>query len=309
MNSRLALLALMTLPLAACDGAGLPGLGGEQQAPVAEGHKGPPGVSPLDQPIEVGGETRAVATADAATHTTAAFSARGNEPFWAVDVAGTTAIYKTPENQRGRAVLVNRLTFAQGVEYVGVLNGRPFTLNIRGAACQDSMSGEKFPMTARLTTSGRSVTGCAGPATAEVAAATAATKAVAPAAPKPRNVPKPAAARPAPAATPAPAAEPAASTPADTPAPTAASPAAPSATTTTAPAPTSTTPAPATTTPAAPAPAAVEPAAPTTTAPATTAPATPAVPAPALQLPATPPAVSTPAPAAAEPAAEPADAD
>ncbi len=286
MNARLALIALLTLPLAACDGTGLPGLGGDQQPPVAEGHKGPPGVSPLDQPIETGGEVRAVATADAATHGTAAFSARGNEPFWAVDVAGTTAIYKTPDNQRGRAVLVNRLTFAQGVEYVGVLNGRPFTLNIRGAACQDSMSGEKFPMTARLTTGGRTSTGCAGAATAEVAAATAATKASAPAAPKPRNVPKPAAARPAtPAPTTAPA--PAASTAAETPAPTTASPAAP-ATVTPAPAAT-TTPAPATT---------PEPAAPTPAAPAA---ATPVVPAPALQLPTAPPAV-TPAAPAAEPA-------
>lgn len=305
MNSRLALLALMTLPLAACDGAGLPGLGGEQQAPVAEGHKGPPGVSPLEQAIETGGETRAVATADAATHNTAAFSARGNEPFWAVDVAGTTAIYKTPDNQRGRAVLVNRLTFAQGVEYVGVLNGRPFTLNIRGTECQDSMSDDKFPMTARLTTSGRSVTGCAGPASAEVAAATAATKAVAPAAPKPRNVPKPAATRPAatpaPAATPTPAATTTPAAPTDaatTPAPTTSSPAvetpapAASAPVTTPAAPsTPATPAPATTTPAAPA-------------PATTTPATPTVPAPTLQLPTTPPAVSTPAPAA-----EPAEAD
>lgn len=203
MSSRLALIALMTLSLAACDGAGLPGLG-SQQEPQAEGHKGPPGVSPLEAPIETGAtEARPIATADARTYNTTAFSARGNEPFWAVDAAGSTAIYKTPENQKGRAVRVKRLTFAEGVEYVGVLGGRPFVLTIRGSNCQDSMSGEKFPMSAELKVSGRTNRGCAAPATAEVASAVAATKAPAPAAPKPA-APKPAAPKPAaPAAAPA----------------------------------------------------------------------------------------------------------
>ena len=116
LSPRLALLALLTLPLAACEGTGLPGFGA-QDDPQAEGHRGPPSVSPLEAPIETGAaEARAVATAEAQTHNTAAFSARGNEPFWAVDVAGNTAIYKTPSNQRGQTIRVNRLTFAEGVE-------------------------------------------------------------------------------------------------------------------------------------------------------------------------------------------------
>lgn len=209
MTPRLAFIALMTLPLAACDGANLPGLGGAQ--PQVQGHQGPPGVSPLEQPIETGAEVRPVSTAEAATYNTAAFSARGNEPFWAVDVAGSTAIYKTPDNQRGRPIRVNRLNFAQGVEYVGVHAGRPFVLNIRATECQDSMSGQDFPFTARLTVSGSSNTGCAGPATAEVAQAVAATRAPAPSAPRATaTTRRPAATRPAAAAsaqeTPAPAA-------------------------------------------------------------------------------------------------------
>lgn len=197
MTPRLALIALMTLPLAACDGASLPGLGSAE--PQVQGHKGPPGVSPLEQPIETGAEVRPVSTAEAATYNTAAFSARGNEPFWAVDVAGSTAIYKTPDNQKGRPIRVNRLAFAQGVEYVGVHAGRPFVLNVRAAGCQDSVSGQDLPFTARLTVSGRSETGCAGPATAEVAQAVAATRAPAPAAPRQATTARrPAAARPAP---------------------------------------------------------------------------------------------------------------
>ncbi|WP_347138555.1 hypothetical protein [Paracoccus sp. SSK6] len=221
MTPRLALIALMTLPLAACEGVNLPTIGSAE--PEVQGHKGPPGVSPLEQPIETGTEAKPVSTAEAATYNTAAFSARGNEPFWAVDVAGSTAIYKTPDNQKGRPIRVNRLAFAQGVEYVGVHGGRPFVLNVRAAKCEDSMSGQDFPFTARLTVSGKSETGCAGPATAEVAQAVAATKAPAPAAPRQAKAAakRPAAARP--AATPAAAEEkpaPAATTPAaSTPAP------------------------------------------------------------------------------------------
>lgn len=305
LSPRLALLALLTLPLAACEGTGLPGFGAQDE-PQAEAHKGPPSVSPLEAPIETGAaEARAIATAEAQTHNTAAFSARGNEPFWAVDVAGNTAIYKTPSNQRGQAIRVNRLTFAEGVEYIGVLGGRPFAVNIRAAECRDSMSGDRFPMTATLTVSGRSERGCAGPATAEVAPAVAATRAPAPAAPR-TTATRPAATRP--AASPAPAATPAATTPEPaaeespaTEAPATSTPdtAAPETTApeTTAPAtPPSTTESPAiTTTPLpaptteSPAPAASEPEAPATG----TAPESPAtVPAPTLRLPATPPGVN-----------------
>lgn len=220
MTPRLALIALMTLPLAACEGVTLPGMGsGSETAPAAQGHRGPPGVSPLEQPIETGDEARPVTTAEASTYNTAAFSARGNEPFWAVDVAGSTAIYKTPDNQSGQPIRVNRLNFAQGVEYVGVRGGRPFVLNVRAAECTDSMSGDRFPFTARLTVSGQTQAGCAAPAAPEIAQAVAATPAPAPAAPKQaaprRAAPRPAAARPAPA--PAPAETPA-QAPAETPA-------------------------------------------------------------------------------------------
>ena len=217
MTPRLALIALMTLPLAACEGVNLPGF--DTAAPQVQGHKGPPGVSPLEQPIETGAEVRPVSTAEASTYNTAAFSAQGSQPAWAVDVAGSTAIYKTPDNQKGRPIRVNRLAFAQGVEYVGVHAGRPFVLNVRAAKCEDSASGQDFPFTARLTVSGKSQAGCAAAATAEVAQAVAATKAPAPAAPRQATTTRrPAATRPAP--TPAaateekPAATPATATPA-----------------------------------------------------------------------------------------------
>lgn len=309
MSPRLALIALITLPLAACEGIELPGVTPQQETPQVEGHQGPPSVSPLVAPIETGGEGAAVATAEARTHSTAAFSARGTEPFWAVDVAGNTALYKTPDNQKGRAVRVDRLTFAGGVEYIGVLNGRPFTLTVRGTDCQDGMSDEKYPMSAQLRTSGRTLNGCALPAVAEVAQAVAAIRAPAPTPPKPAATPATASRSAAPAARPAdtaattPTATPATSSPAPTPA----APAAASSTPTPEPAPADApttgqppapdTPAATTTTPEAETPA---PAAPATTAPpASTETSEPQasgrieIPATTLTLPAVPPAIGT----------------
>lgn len=290
MSSRLALLALMILPLAACEGTGFNlGQNSEPEAPTGPR---PPAVSPLEQPIETGAGMRPVSTAERVTYNTAAFSARGNEPFWAVDVAGNTAIYKTPDNQRGSAVRVDRITFAEGVEFIGVRGGRPFVLNVRGKECSDSMSGDRFPMTAVLTTAGRQQTGCAGPATAEVAAAVAATRAPVPAAPKAAATPRRSttAARPAaatgPAATPAPAAETSAPAKVETPASNAATDNSTSTPATTTPAP-ATAPA-ATTTPSS------STSTETNSNPSTTTTTTtPNVPAPTMVLPSTPPSTGS----------------
>lgn len=270
MSSRLALVALMILPLAACEGTGF-NLNPDAQAEAPATPRAP-AVSPLEQPIETGGGSRPVSTAERVTYNTQAFTARGNEPFWSVDVAGSTAIYKTPENQRGQAIRVERLTFAKGVEYIGVRGGLPFALNIRGTECRDSMSGERFPMTAVLTTGGKREEGCAGPASAEVAQAVAATRAPAPAQPKAatpkrRSAPKPAAR---PAAAPAAASTAVASTAAATASTATESPAESSTPAATPATQDSTTATPATTKPSVQAPTMVLPATPPTTTPATT---------------------------------------
>lgn len=179
MFARLAVLALMTLPLAACDSAAMTdlrrGIGLDQTPAEPEQPAGPrpPAVSPLEQPIETAATApRPVQMAEPLTYRSTAFIARGNEPSWDVQISGGTAVYRTPDSPDGRQIAVNRLVFNQGVEYVGVLNGRPFVVNMRAAACQDSMSGERSPLTARLTVSGQTRTGCA--VTAQPAAAAAA---------------------------------------------------------------------------------------------------------------------------------------
>ncbi|MFN3276489.1 MAG: COG3650 family protein [Paracoccus sp. (in: a-proteobacteria)] len=172
MIMRFTLLALLTLPLAACDGEAMSDLRrnlgiDEAEAPPEEptGPR-PPAVSPLVAPIETGeAAATPVAIIEPLTAQATAFVARGNEPFWNVQVAGNTATYRTPENQNGRQIQVNRLSFAGGVEYIGVLGGRPFVLNMRPGQCQDSMADQRFPLTARLTVSGNTVEGCASPGT------------------------------------------------------------------------------------------------------------------------------------------------
>lgn len=223
------LLILAPLALAACDEQAMKDFKMPWDKETVEAPAEPAGpprlqtpeVSPLKQAIEIEGAERvAVATADAATLNVTAYSARGNEPFWQVDVSGDRAVLKT-SGAKDRSVTVRRIAYAKGVEYIGTLNGRPFSVNIRGTACKDSMSGEKFPMTATLRSAAVNGAGCATPAQAAPPKAPA--KAAAKTAAKPASAPAKAS-----APTPTPATAPAA-TPAATPAANPATPADPAA--------------------------------------------------------------------------------
>ncbi len=259
----------MTVALAAC--GELPFQKGAE--PAAKGHVGPPGVSPLEQPIETGAAITPVSTAEASTMSTAMFRAAGSG--WTVTAADKNAVYERP-GAKSVGINVRRMTYAKGVEFIGTMNGSVFSLNIQAAACE---AGDvKTPFTAKLRVGSQRLTGCAAATDTMPKAQTRASSAP----PKPKAQPKPAPAKPAtPAPTPAEATAPA-TTPATTPAPAVT--------------------APATTTPAAPAPGtATTPAMPSTSTPAPAAPpaappAANAVPAPQLILPPTPPAAETTAP-------------
>lgn len=159
MKLSLALFAIAALLLAACD-TSLSESGAEP--PDGSEKPRPPAVSPLDVPIETSArEPELAVNADAETLSTSAYAARGNEPYWSVAVSGNTAVYLTAPDKAGRKVAVNRLVFAEGVEYVGVLDGLVFAVNFRGTDCADSLTGEKFPMTAAITVHGETYHGCA----------------------------------------------------------------------------------------------------------------------------------------------------
>jgi|GEM_PF-3602986 len=216
---RLVVLPLLPLTLAACDGKGfsLPGFGSrspEASAPAQEGPSGPPAISPLEQPIEVGAG-KPVGTANAETVNLAAFAATA--AGWSAVVDGKAAALSR-EGARTIRIPVRRIDFSGGVEFAGSAGSQAFSLTIRAADCADGS-----PMSAAARLGGKSLApGCASPATAEqVAQIAKAAPAPAPKAapkPKPAPAPKPKAAPPAETA-PAEAA-PAANAPAPTPAPT-----------------------------------------------------------------------------------------
>jgi uncharacterized membrane protein len=93
----------------------------------------------------------------AATH----LRARGNEPFWAIDVEGDTLHYVTPEMPDGRTLVAERAPHTGGVAFTGEDDGRPFSLDLTRTACSDSMSGEHFEFTATWDYDGRRMQGCA----------------------------------------------------------------------------------------------------------------------------------------------------
>ncbi|MRX50782.1 hypothetical protein GI374_10055 [Paracoccus sp. S-4012] len=171
---RAALILALPLTLAACDEqmlAGLPGFDRAEEAPavpIPPVAPQPPAVSPLEVPIEVGGQAVAMGTANAATVDVTAFTARGNAPAWTVAIAGDRATLSR-EGARDATVTVRKINFAQGVEYAGELGGSVFSLNIRAAECKDGATGSKWPMTAVVRWSGRGYPGCAAPAGSEPA--------------------------------------------------------------------------------------------------------------------------------------------
>lgn len=88
-------------------------------------------------------------------------TARGNEPFWAIDIDGTVLLWKTPENPQGKALGSSRTMDAGGLVFTGEDDGQPFRLDLRAQPCQDSMSGASMEFTASWTHAGVSQTGCA----------------------------------------------------------------------------------------------------------------------------------------------------
>ena len=182
----------MTLAVAACGD-----LPFGQSEPETPAHSGPPTVSPLDQPIQTSDEGRAISTAEAATMNTALFRASGNGGAWAVTAGNDMAVLERA-GQRSVGVPVRRITYAQGVEFIGQMNGRTFTVNIRAQECTEAGSRQKQPFTARVSAAGQRLEGCAGPTdtmpTAQVRASTGAPAATRRATPAPAPAPAPAAA-------------------------------------------------------------------------------------------------------------------
>jgi uncharacterized membrane protein len=92
--------------------------------------------------------------------------ARGNEPFWLVDVEGPHALFRSPEELEGiRYDEGHWEATALGWRYEALqhhVDGMGYlTLEVEEGRCLDSMSGAWFPFTASLRKGGERYTGCA----------------------------------------------------------------------------------------------------------------------------------------------------
>ena len=128
-----------------------------QEIPAARAYKG---AFVLEQLLYAGnsGEVKGceVAAPDYAV------AARGNEPFWAVQVADTQMVWKQPEAPQEITIGGLQSQDAEGtVTYSAASDGHEVELLIDAQACRDSMSGEFFGFAARARLDGKEFKGCA----------------------------------------------------------------------------------------------------------------------------------------------------
>jgi len=88
--------------------------------------------------------------------------ARGNEPFWSVEVVDGKLIWRQPEEPKELVIEALESSDAEGtVGYSGEAQGHTLELFVEAQSCRDSMSGAYFAYSARATFDGKSLKGCA----------------------------------------------------------------------------------------------------------------------------------------------------
>lgn len=88
--------------------------------------------------------------------------ARGNEPFWSVEVTADKLIWRQPDAPKEVVFDAVQSEDAEGtVGYTGSADGHALELFIDAQLCRDSMSGALFAYTARASFDGKQLKGCA----------------------------------------------------------------------------------------------------------------------------------------------------
>ncbi|HET8815868.1 MAG TPA: META domain-containing protein [Pseudidiomarina sp.] len=90
------------------------------------------------------------------------FSARGNEPFWLVNIAGTELTLREPGTEQTTEVQARLLLEEEPMLTWLIETQAGLNLKLLAQYCQDSMSGQSYPYTAYLERDGEHVMGCAG---------------------------------------------------------------------------------------------------------------------------------------------------
>lgn len=85
----------------------------------------------------------------------------GNEPFWGGEVSGTALTYRTPEDQDGTVITVERFAGRGGIAFSGQLGGADFEMTVTPLECSDGMSDRTYPFTVTLEIGADRRNGCA----------------------------------------------------------------------------------------------------------------------------------------------------
>ncbi len=105
----------------------------------------------------------APAEAPAAVPAISAVRARGNEPFWSVDLSEAAIVLTTPEGETRTGAPVLDTTFADGsVLYVASGDKGEIAVKVADQVCTDSMTGMPHPQQVRVWTGGQELQGCGG---------------------------------------------------------------------------------------------------------------------------------------------------
>jgi heat shock protein HslJ len=105
----------------------------------------------------------APAEAPAAVPAISAVRARGNEPFWSVDLSEAAIVLTTPEGETRTGAPVLDTTFADGaVLYVASGDKGEIAVKVADQVCTDSMTGMPHPQRVQVWTGGQELQGCGG---------------------------------------------------------------------------------------------------------------------------------------------------
>ncbi|RZA21473.1 MAG: hypothetical protein EOP93_02895 [Lysobacteraceae bacterium] len=74
------------------------------------------------------------------------FRAFGTEPFWNVNVEGSTLTFTTPEDQDGSVMQGTRRAIAGGAEISGQHDGKAFVVTVSAGSCSDGMSDNQYEL-------------------------------------------------------------------------------------------------------------------------------------------------------------------
>jgi heat shock protein HslJ/uncharacterized lipoprotein YbaY len=86
-------------------------------------------------------------------------TARGNEPFWRLDLTETEFSLQTPDGALRETRVPQASAVAEGVRFVLEPD---LGLTVERRLCRDTMTGMPHPMTAKLAAGGEVLSGCAG---------------------------------------------------------------------------------------------------------------------------------------------------